>query len=335
MSINIQIICTHVDTKENWDIGSICEQIDITWSLYGNAGAMDIACLPDNNVNLSEGDIISLKVGGKNFFHGWIFKVDKSAFGSIKYRVYDVKRYLAYKDVDVTGNETIDQFFARICKMANIEYIVTNTSSYIIPSKIHDGETYNTMLEYAIDQTFIGTGERFCIRANGSKLELLECSKQLTDIVVGDRSLMTDYQFSSDIEETYTAFKIQREVPSEQQKKMSASAAIIGRKEEVHQTDKVNKWGVLQYYEKLDSKWTDSQMQAHLALLAATKSTQHRTLKIEAIGSTDCIPGNMITTLISDLEQDGVPQKKYTLITEAKHTITHNDHVMNLDLEIA
>ena len=342
MGVDIEIFAYKTSTSEQWDIGGICEQIKINWVLEGNAGSMDISCVRDKEIDLVEGDIVSLRVNGVNFFYGWVFKKEMSAYESVSYKVYDIKRYLAYKDVDVTGNETINEFFERVCKMANIPYKVVHTSDYVIPGKIHDGESYNTMLQFAIDHTFIGTGQRFCVRPNGKVLELIDTSQQQTDIIIGDESLLTDFKYSTDIENTYTAFKVQREVASESEKskkkkenELSKTQKVLLRKTLVAQNpENIKKWGVLQYYEKKDSKWTDAQLAQHLQLLQNAYGKQTKTLKLDCLGDTDCIPGNMITVLITDLEEEKVAQGTYCLITGASHTITHNDHTMSLDVEV-
>ena len=341
MPVDIEIFATSRLTGQQWDIGDICEQIQINWQLEGNAGAMTINCIKDSEVDLVEGDVVSLRVNGTNFFYGWVFKKEMNAYDSVSYKVYDIKRYLAYKDVDVVGNETIDQLFERVCKMADISYKVVHKSDYLIPGKIQDGETYNSMLQYGIDHTLIGTGLRFCVRANAKTLELVECSQQQTDIVIGDQSLLTDYQYSSDIENTYTWFKVQREVASESDKKkkkkdgLTETQKVLLRKTLVSQNDEnVKKWGVLQYYEKKDSKWTDVQLAQHLQLLQNAYGRQTRSLKLECLGDLTCIPGNMVTVLISDLEKEKVAQGTPCLITSATHTLTHNDHTMSLEVEV-
>lgn len=341
MGLDVQVLATKRDTGEQWDIGEICEQIKLTWELEGNAGTMETSYVEDSNLDLVEGDVVSLKVDGTDLFYGWVFKKSVSAYDSVKLKIYDIKRYLAYKDVDVTGYETIDEFFTRICTMMNIKFKVVHTSNFQIPEKIHDGETYNNMLQYAIDQTFIGTGQRFCVRANGQTLELVDTSKQQLDLIIGDKSLLTDYQFETDIENTYTAFKVQREVPSQEQKgkkkkeELSEVQKVMQRKTIVSQdNENIKKWGVLQYYEKKDSKWTDAQLAQHLELLKQAYGRQTKSLKLECLGNTQCIPGNMITLLISDLEKEKVAQGTYALITSATHTIDHNDYTMNLDVEV-
>lgn len=343
MPINIEVIATKRDTGEQWDIGAITEQIDLDLQLEGNAGSIDISCVQDSSLHLVEGDSIAVKIDGTDVFYGWVFKRTLSAYNSEKFKVYDIKRYLAYKDVDVTGNETIDQFFERICKMMNIKYRIVHKSDYEIPAKIHDGETYNNMLQYAIDQTFIGTGKRFCVRANGQILELVECSQSTVDVVIGDGCLLTDYEYSSDIENTYTAFKVQREVASQSQKgkkkkegtELTETQKVVLRKTLVAQdAESVKKWGVLQWYEKKDSKWTDAQLAKHLELLQQVYTRETKKLKIEGIGDTRCIPGNMIPLLITDLEKEKVAQGNYVLITSAKHVFTHNYHAMNLEVEV-
>lgn len=319
------------------DIGSVCEDIKLNFELEGSAGSMEMSYLPKQRVELSEGDCIAVKVNGTVMFHGWVFKKEINAYGSVKLKVYDLKRYLAYKDVDITGNETIDQFFTRICTVMGIKHKVIHKSNFIIPTKIHDGETYNNMIQYAVDQTFIGTdGQQwFCARANGDTLELVDCKQQLTDILIGDKRLMTDFQFSSDIEDTYTKFKIQREVASDEQKQISDRDKILLRTQKV-QVNKENleRWGALQYYEKKDAKWTDAQLDEYLKHIMAVKGRKTRTLSISCLGDVNCIPGNIITLDIKDLKEENVANMKFALITGASHTISHNLHTMELTMEI-
>lgn len=319
------------------DISTICEGVTLNLELEGNAGSMELSYVSKQGVDLSEGDVVSLKVNGKKMFYGWVFKKEINATNSVKLKIYDIKRYLAYKDVDVTGEETIDQFFTRICTTMNIKHRVVNTSDYVIPTKIHDGETYNNMLQYAIDQTLIGTDgqQRFCVRANNDTLELVECSQQLTDILIGDRRSLTDYQFSSDIENTYTTFKVQRDVASEGQQKLSTTEQILLRKTLVNvNKENVNRWGDLQYYEKKDSKWTDTQLAQYLSHVSQVYSKKTKTLKLSCLGDTQCIPGNVIMLNISDLHSEGVANMKYVLIIAATHNIGHNIHTMELTVEV-
>lgn len=329
------------------DISSVTEQCQLNFELEGNAGSMELTYLPKQRVDLDKGDVISVKVNGTTMFHGWVFKKDISAYGSVKLKVYDIKRYLAYKDVDVTGNETVDQFFARICKVMGVKHNIVQESDYIIPTKIHDGETYNNMLQYALDQTFIGTDgkQRFCVRANGDTLELVDCKQQLTDVLIGDKHLMTDFQYSSDIEDTYTVFKVQREVASEEQKgkkkkdkpELSETQKILQRTTRVHQNkENLARWGALQLYEKKDAKWTDAQLEEYLRHVSVVKGQENKSLKISALGNVKCIPGNVITLDIKDVTDEGVKSTdfKFALIVSASHTISNNLHTMDLTVEV-
>lgn len=321
------------------DIGSVCEDCKLNFELEGNAGSLELSYLPKQRVDLNHGDAVSVKVNGTVMFHGWVFKKEISAYGSTKLKVYDIKRYLAYKDVDVTGNETIDQFFTRICKVMNVKHNVVHTSNFIIPTKIHDGETYNNMLQYALDQTFIGTDgqQRFCARANGDTLELVDCKKQLTGLIIGDKHLMTDFQFSSDIENTYTVFKIQREIGSEEQKKLSEVDKILKRTQKVYVNEEnYKKWGALQYFEKKDSKWTDQQLAEYLKHVSVVKGVVNNTLNISSIGDVRCIAGNIIILDIQDVTDEGMvsTDRKFALITSASHTISNNLHTMELTVEV-
>lgn len=332
----LQIFTININ-EEFTDISKICEDLTITSVLEGSASSLDFSYLASSGVNIVEGNVVYVKLNGKIFFYGWVFKKDVSYNDTVKIRAYDIKRYLKYTDVDVTGNETIDQLFKRICEMANIKYIITDKSSFIIPSKIHDGVSYNDIIQFGLDQTFINNNkERFCIRSNEDKLELLNVNNNQKNIVIGDYSLITNYQFSTDIENTYTAFKIQRELDNKEEKKLTQSQRILNRKTFTLQPkENIKKWGVLQYYEKKDSKWTDAQLNELINKLNTTYNKQTKTLKVNGLGHEDCIVGNMIPLNIQNLHKENVAKGTYVLITESTHKFSHGDWQMELTLEIS
>ena len=333
----IQVRAINRLTNVQIDLTPVCEELSFNWVLEGAAGYLDVTYINSDKINLSEGDVVYVNINGRPFFYGWLFKKQLNPYDSVKIKVYDIKRYLAYKDTDVTGNETIDQLFKRVCTMANIKYSIKDTSSYIIPSKIHDGVSYNDIIQYALDKTFINNNkERFCMRANGDTLELININNNQKNILIGDRSFLTDYDFSTDIDNTYTAFKIQREVGSEEQKKLNEAQQILKRKNFTLQpTENIKKWGVLQYYEKKDSKWTDAQINAYLTALNTSYNKQTKKLELSCLGQEDCIVGNMIPVDIQKLHSENVAKGTYVVITEATHKITHNDWTMKLTVEIS
>ena len=318
------------------NISNACEKLDIKWSLEGNAGSLETSYVECEGLDINEGDAIVVLLDGKTIFHGWVFSKTKSYKESVSIKAYDAKRYLANKDVNVVGGETVDECFERICKLCNAKYNIIDKSKYIIPYKIHDGETYNNMLQYALDQTFIRNNERFCIRCNGDTLELLNIENQKQNLIIGDRRLLTSYSYSSDIEDTYTTFKIQRDLTSEEQKNLNEAQKIAKRfttRKEF--SDNSQKWGVLQYYEKVDAKWTKDQIYEYMDNLNTVYGQPTKKLSLSCLGDTRAVPGNMITLNISDLQKENVAQGTYFLITEATHTITHKDYTMDLTVEMS
>lgn len=317
------------------DIAKACEKLEFKWSLEGSAGTLDTSYIESEGLDINEGDAIVVKLEGKTIFYGWVFSKSKSYNESVSIKAYDSKKYLAYKDVNVVGAETINECFERICKMCKLKYKVVDTSNYSIPYKIHDGETYNDMLQYAIDQTFIRNHERFCIRCNGDTLELVNVEKQQQNLIIGDKSLLTGYEYSSDIENTYTSYKIQRETSSEEQKNLNDVQKIAKRTTKTAQNfTNVQKWGNLHYYEKVDAKWTNAQIEDYMFHLDIVYGQPTKKLSLNCLGDMRAIPGNMVTLNIKDLEKEKVAQGTFFLITEATHTITHKDYTMDITVEM-
>lgn len=340
MSVEIQVTCGSQDTQQIWDISELIEQVKLTWALHDEAGSLECSYVNDPNIYLQEGDSVAVKVNGVNLFTGWVFKKTISAHESVKLTCYDAKRYLAFKTVNVTGNETLPQLFSRICEQLKLEYKIVGTSDFIIPTRIHDGVTYSDILETAIGDVFAGTtgSQRFAVRCNGKVLELIECGVQQTDIIIGDENLLTDFQYQSDIEDTYTTFVVEREVATQGQtkdKQLTERQKIEQRtKLTAENPENQKKWGTLQYYEKVDANYSDVQLMNRLNVMKVNKGSKRKTLRLECLGNEKCIPGNMITSIITNLEKEDVARGHFVLITTATHIITKGDYTMSLDIDV-
>ena len=92
-----------------------------------------------------------------------------------------------------------------------------------------------------------------CFSMTGNGLALQRPEDMISPVVIGERSLLTEYEYKTDIDEqTYNSVKLAR--PNED----------TGRWEVVIAEDSANigQWGLLQLYQTVDEDVNDAQMRA-------------------------------------------------------------------------
>ena len=162
------------------------------------------------------------------------------------------------------------------------------------------------------------------MRDNFGTLELLNIKNQLTNLVIGDESLLIDYDFETSIDgDTYNQIKLVKE-----NKK--------SKKREIHivkDSSTIKKWGKLQQFETVDEKMNDAQIKQKAEMLLKKYNKPEKTLSLDCIGDFRVKVGCGVYLMIKDLEND-VPYKKDVLVTKVNHSFKNNEHKMSLEVKI-
>ena len=88
-----------------------------------------------------------------------------------------------------------------------------------------------------------------------------------------------------------------------------------------------SKWGVLQYYQRVDEKLSEAEIKAQAAQLLQQKARQTRTLVVQGVGHPDCRAG---VSLMLELSEVCSP----CTITSARHQWSGDAYTMRLTLEV-
>ncbi|WP_019535039.1 XkdQ/YqbQ family protein [Paenibacillus ginsengihumi] len=313
-----------IDDKQGgiWDVSRIAS--DVVWktSRIGKPGSLEFTLIKgglyeDRSFSYRNGDIVRVRADGRNVFYGYIFNIDGGRNEAVKITAYDQLRYLmnteTYHFVGVTAADVI----RRIAADFGLQLGRIDEPSYVIPKMSEDGQKLMDIIDKALALTLVNSGQNFVLYDDFGLLSLRLVDDLLVDFIVGDGSLMTNYTYKQSIDsDTYNQFKLVRDDKESDRILFAKSNANIVR------------WGVLQYYEKVNEQLNDAQMKQRLYTLAALKNREMRSLNIEAIGDLRIRAGSYVRIVIQEY---GIDQP--FLVDHCTHRLG-DDPTMSLELKV-
>ena len=141
--------------------------------------------------------------------------------------------------------------------------------------------------------------------------------------VIGDGSMMTDYEYKRDIDsQTYNRVKLAR--PN----KDTGRTDIY-----VHEdTETISKWGLLQYYDKVDDELNEAQIDLLCQNYLKYYNKVTQSLSLEAMGITGIRAGMILPVLINDVES--LSYNRVLLAEKVTHTYEGSAyHKMKIDVK--
>lgn len=249
-------------------------------------------------------------MNGTKLFFGWVFAKGRTKREQTSVTAYDQLRYLKNADTYVfpmkgVQPDTASQRFVKLCTDFQLQHRVVTASSYVLPTKVYDSKTLADIIQDGIDHALIGTGKWFLVRDNFGTLEFLDAAELRTNLILGDASLMTGYDYKTSIDDdTYNQVKLVRE-----NKETAKRELYI-----VKDSSTIARWGMLQHYEKVDESMNAKQIEARADQLLKLKNRVTRKLQLDCIGDFRVMPGNSVWV---ETEMDDMKISRY--MVSAKH----------------
>lgn len=264
-----------------------------------------------------EGDTVLFRWKKKEIFRGVIFNRSRNKDGTMTITAYDMLQYLILnKDTYIFSKKRLDEILIRMCKDFQIPYTSIVNTKYVMKSQVFKNETslYDIFLK-ALVETEKQTDAKYQLLSTKGKLQLREWTNSSKQWVLETGVNIIDYDYSTSIEETATKVKL---VAGEDKKTISAV---------VTDSDGKKKYGVLQYYERINEKLNQAQLNARAKKTLAKKKSVKRTISIDAIGIIDLVSGMPVYIIEKD-----VPIKGTYFIDSDTHNFSGNKHDMSLEL---
>lgn len=322
--MTFELIIANKSSGRMWDIANCTTEVTYTTERTGSPGKLTFTMIKAGTVSFLEGDIVRLSVDGQLVFYGWVFTKSKDRWGMIDVTCYDRLRYLKANASYAFYNQTADQIIAQVAADLQLTTSALASTGYAIPSLIETDQSCMDILQSVLETTLLNTGTIYVLYDDGNGLALSRPEDMQYPVMIGDKSLLLDYTYKTDIDsQTYNSVKLAR--PNEE----------TGRADVVVVEDSANieQWGLLQLYQQVDGALNTAQMTAQGQATLAYYNRRLRTLKVSSLGIPGVRAGGMIRMKVQGLGDINLDQ--WVLLEKVTHTWTNGVHTMEFEtLEI-
>lgn len=286
----------------------------VTWERKNTPGKLEFTTLADSKRKMYHGDAVSLKVNGTPFFYGFIFDLKPSQDGEISVTVYDQLRYLKNKDSYFYKKKTVTKLIRTIAKDYGLKTGTLVDTKYLV-TRIDTDKTLFDIINNCIEETSFVTDKIYTLYDNYGKLMLRTPWK--VNVLI-DKDTGQSYNYSSSIDSnTYNQIKLAYENESKGTLDVYISKS----------SKSINKWGLLQYYEKIEDPRI-AKLKGKVLLQMYNKVS--RTLSIsKAFGSLKVRAGCLLPVMLSLYD---IKVSSYMLVDKVTHTFENGSHTMDLEL---
>lgn len=291
----------------------------ITWSTerMGAPGELRFKVINDDVLNFTEGDLVMLRVDGKNVFCGFIFKKKRSKEQIIEVTAYDQLRYLKNKDTYVYENKTAGELIQMIADDFHMQTGTIEDTGYKIASRLEENTSLFDIIQNALDMTLLNRSALYVMYDDFGKIALKSISSMVLDLLIDEESA-EDFDYESSIDSN-TYNKVKLTYDNEEAKVREVYIA--------QDSGNISEWGVLQHFDTLQ-KGENGQAKADALLALYNSKTRSLSVK-KAFGDTRVRAGSLLPVI---LNLGDVKVKNYMLVEKCKHEFNQGQHTMELTL---
>ena len=296
---------------------AVVEGAKLTLERKGSPGKLTFTVVKDSALNFQEGDPVKLTVGGIPMFYGFVFTKKRSREKTIDVVAYDQLRYLKNKDTLIDEGLKASDILKRLATDFRLNLGTVEDTGYTLETVVEENQTIFDMIQNALDETLRNTKQLFILYDDCGSLTLKNINSLKTDLLI-DASTAEDFDYSSSIDEqTYN--KIKLAFNNEKTGKRELFVAQDG--------GNMNQWGVLQYFEQIQSE-TGAAAKANALLGLYNRKTRRLTVK-NAFGRPDIRGGSAVMV---SLNLGDIVANQFLVVDRVTHTFRGNEHFMDLVL---
>ena len=293
------------------------EGAKLTWERKGTPGRLDFTVVKDGVINFQEGNPVKLIVDGTPMFYGFVFKKKRDKGGTIDVVAYDQLRYLKNKDTITEEGLKASDLLKRIATDFRLNLGTVEDTGYTMETVMEENQTLFDMIQSALDETLMNTKQLYVLYDDVGKLTLKNINSMKVGLLI-DAETGENFSYESSIDEqTYN--KIKLAYNDEKTGKRELFIAQDGAK--------MNQWGVLQYFEEVQTK-TGASAKADALLKLYDQKTRKLTIQ-NAFGDVRVRAGSAVVVA---LNLGDIVTNNYMVVNKVTHTFRGDEHMMELDL---
>ena len=289
----------------------------LTLERKGTPGKLEFTVVKGPGLNFAEGDPVKLTVNGTAMFYGFVFKKKRDKGGTIDVVAYDQLRYLKNKDTITEEGLKASDLLKRIATDFRLNLGAVEDTGYTIETIVEENQTLFDMIQSALDETLMNTKQLYVLYDDAGKLTLKNINTMKLNLLI-DEETGENFSYESSIDEqTYNKIKL------------AYNDEITGKRELFIAQDgaKMNQWGVLQYFEEVQTK-TGASAKADALLKLYDQKTRKLTIQ-HAFGDVRVRAGSAVVVA---LNLGDIVTNNYMVVNKVTHTFRGDEHMMELDL---
>lgn len=291
---------------------------DVIWETErkGVPGKLSFKCLFDENNIFEEGDLVTVRYKGNKIFYGFIFSMSRDKNNIISVVAYDQLKYLKNKDVFRYENKKASEVIKVLAEDFKLQVGDIEDTGFIIPKRLEDNVSLFDIILTALGITLQNTKKMYVLYDDFGKLTLKDVEKMKLNILIDDGT-SENFSYKSSIENSANQIKL---VKSDE--KAGKREIYIAK-----DSSNINKWGVLQHFDKLGEK-ENGEMKADALLKLYNRKFKTLIMK-NVFGDTRVRAGSSV---VVNLDLGDTKVKNYMLVEKVKHTFKFQEHFMDLTL---
>ncbi len=273
----------------------------------------------------SEGDCVKFAVENNVIFSGFVFSKERNSDQLIKVIVFDQLRYLKNKDTYNYSLKTASDVVMMIIKNFNLKYGQIDNSGYVISSRIEENKSLFDIILNAVDITYKNSKKYFILFDRAGKICFKnEVNLRLPlELSVNDKSII-DFYCKTDINsDTFSRVKLYQ-----QDKRKNFS-----RTETVQSDEGVERFGVLQYFQKMPEEYNAFQLKTCAENILSEKNRISTMFSVKCIGlgngEENIRAGNSIFIDSLDIGEETV--NGFKSIDKCTHRFSFNEHIIEME----
>lgn len=301
------------------DISNVATNIKVTSSWNNGAGSLTFEYPTYKTTPFPNGVTVVFTYNNANIFYGFLFTTKQNS-KIYSCTCYDQIRYLKASNSIMRKQQTLASFVNDVCAQIgdriNLGSMTGGGGSLV--KYLFDNKSHLDMIYQSIQDNLVTNNVYCTLYDNFGALDLKDTLDLRLPLVIGDKSLATDFDYSKSIDEdTYNYIKVAKD-----DKEKGERATYIAK-----DSGTISKWGKLMLFEKISANMNAAQLAERANQLLLLKNKQTETLKVECIGDTRIRGGSGVKIEIVQADLN-----IWTIVDSVTHSFTKNQHTMSMNL---
>lgn len=315
-----ELLIANKSSGKIWECSNSVTTVSWETNRTDSPGKLTFTIIKSGDLSFTEGDVVRFSVDGQLQFYGWVFTKSKDRWGQIDVTCYDRLRYFKANASYAFYGQTAGAIIQQIAGDLQVDVGAIASTGYAIPSLVEEDQSCLDIIGGAVQQTLLNTGDIYVFFDDGNGVALQRPEDMISNVVIGEKSLLLDYTYKTDIDEqTYNSIKLAR--PNED----TGMADVFVAQD----SNTIAQWGLLQLYQTIDGDVNDAQAKAQASASLQYYNRRMRTLSVESLGVPGLRAGMMVLMKVPYLGDINLDQ--YVLLEKVTHTWENEVHTMKFE----